>query len=92
MANLFTFFLINIYGPNRDEPDWFQTLFNKVENITNGTEIWTGDWNVALSDNDIYNYSHLRNQHANSIINNFMKKTGLIDMWHTLNPDRKRFT
>ena len=43
ITNLFTFFLINVYGPNRDEPEWLQTLFNKVENITNGTEIWTGD-------------------------------------------------
>ena len=30
VANLFTFFIINIYGPNRDEPDWYQTLFDKV--------------------------------------------------------------
>ena len=39
VTNLYTFFLIDIYGPNRDDPDWFSTLFNKVRNVSNGTEI-----------------------------------------------------
>ena len=91
-ANPFTFFLINLYGPNRDEPEWFQTLFNKVENLTNGTEIWTGDWNVALSDKNIYNYSNLRNHQSNCGIIKHMDRTGLIDIWRVLDPERKRFT
>ena len=92
VTNLYPFFLINVYGPNRDDPDWFSTLFSKVTNLSNGSEIWTGDWNVALSELDIYNYPQLRNKQANMTINKFIKKSGLIDIWHTLYPNRKRFT
>ena len=51
-----------------------------------------GDWNVALSELDIYNYPQLRNKQANLTINNFIEKSGLIDIWRTLYPNRKRFT
>ena len=92
VANLFTFFIINIYGPNRDEPGWYQTLFDKIEKISNGTEIWTGDWNAALSINDTYNYLQLRNHLSSSTINKHIERSGLIDIWRTQFPERKRFT
>ena len=77
---------------HKDEPGWFNTLFNIMKSISNNCEIWTWDWNAALSDNDIYNYTTLRNPLASQIINNFSNKTGLIDIWRIQNPDRKRFT
>ena len=92
ITNLFTFFFINVYGPNRDDPEWFNILFDKVGILTNGTEIWTGDWNVALSENDFYNYSKLRNHLSSNTINNFMDRTGLLDIWRMQYPTRKRFT
>ena len=92
IVNLITFFIINLYAPNKDEPDWFNSLFDIIEPISNNCEIWTGDWNAALSKNDIYNYPTLRNPLASQTINNFINRTGLIDIWRTQNPDRKRFT
>ena len=74
IINLITFFIINVYAPNKDEPEWFNNLFNIMEPISNNYEIWTGDWNAALSDNDIYNYTTLRNPFASQTINNFISK------------------
>ena len=92
IINLITLFIINIYAPNKDDLDWFNNLFNIMEPISNNCEIWTGDWNAALSDNDIYNYATLRNPLASQTINNFINKTGLIDIWRIQHSDRKRFT
>ena len=89
---MITFFIINIYAPNKDDPDWFNNLFNIMEPISNNCEIWTGDWNAALSDNDIYNYTTLRHSLASQTINNYINKTGLIDIWRIQHSERKRFT
>ena len=92
IINLITLLVINVYAPNRDDPDWFNALFDINQPISNNCEIWTGDWNAALSNNDIYNYPQLRNPLASQTINNFMNKTGLLDIWRIQNPERKRFT
>ena len=92
ITNLINVFIINVYAPNRDDPVWFSTLFDKVKAISNNCEIWTGDWNAALSESDIYNYAKLRNPLASRVINNFISTHNLSDIWRMLNPNRKRFT
>ena len=92
ITNLINVFIINLYAPNRDDPVWFTTLFDKVKSVSNNCEIWTGDWNAALSEIDIYNYAKLRNPMACQAINNFMSKTNLSDIWRMQNLKRKRFT
>ena len=92
ITNLINVFIINVYAPNKDDPGWFEKLSKKVQSISNNCEIWTGDWNAALSDTDIYNYSKLRNPLASQTINDFKFKTGLIDVWRIQNLNRKRFT
>ena len=92
IVNLINVFIINLYAPNRDDPVWFTTLFDKVKSISNKCEIWTGDWNAALSEIDIYNYAKLRNPMASQVINKFISKTNLSDIWIMQNLTRKRFT
>ena len=92
IANLINVIIINLYAPNRDDPVWFTSLFDKVKSISNNCEIWTGDWNAALSETDIYNYAKLRNPMASQVINNFISTHNLSDIWRMQNPSRKRFT
>ena len=47
ITNLRTMFLINVYAPNKDDPTWFQNLFQNVQNLSNNNEIWVRDWNVS---------------------------------------------
>ena len=84
--------IINLYAPNKDEPDWFNTLFKKVNDFSFENEIWVGDWNVALSDLDRYNYNRVRNLQSNSIIKDHLSKHNLIDIWRVQNSERKRYT
>ena len=80
ITHLRNIFLINIYGPNSDEPAWFLNPFQKVQKISNDNEIWVGDWNVSLTDLDNYNYVKARNTKSNIIINNFIKNYTMSDI------------
>ena len=92
IINLAKNFIINLYGPNTDDPTWFADLFDRVRNISNDNEIWVGDWNVSLSTLDNYNYVKQRNPSAKKKINEFLNTNNMIDIWRLQNPDRKRFT
>ena len=92
IINLGKFFLINLYGPNKDDPSWFAELFKAVKKISNDNEIWVGDWNVSLSELDNHNYTKQRNLKANKTINDFIKNHQMADIWRIQNPLRKRFT
>ena len=64
--------LINVYGPNRDTPDFYLSIKNKIieNNLTN--IIWGGDWNLVLNPNlDLMNYRNNNNQRAQeTVLNN----------------------
>ena len=36
IVNLMTVFLINIYAPNRDDPEWFSNHFEQVQVLIRG--------------------------------------------------------
>ena len=40
--------LVNIYGPNRDDIDFFNNLMDQIEELTNENRIIGGDFNVIL--------------------------------------------
>ena len=41
------FTLINLYGPNKDTPNFFDNIINTVETIGNNKIIICGDFNVV---------------------------------------------
>ena len=67
-------------------------LDEKVNDLSFENEIWVGDWNVALTDLDRYNYNKVCNPQANSAIKDFLSKHNLIDIWRIQNLERKRYT
>ena len=51
------FTLINIYGPNIDQPKFYEHIFHIIDSINNSTFIWCGDFNLVLnSELDYDNY------------------------------------
>ena len=81
--------LITIYAPNSDDSVWSSNLLEKVQKIRNNCEIWAGDLNVPLSENDIYNYPKLGNPKSSKLIKDTIFKSGLIHIWRSQNIDRK---
>ena len=84
--------IVNIYGPNHDDPELLKELFAKSEDFQSDFLIYAGDWNVALEENDRYNYKCERNSKNISFIKQQMLEKNLIDIWRLQNPNEKRFT
>lgn len=85
--------LINLYGPNEDNPQFYRTLKEKYSEYENDFLIICGDWNLVLNPEiDTFNYRHTNNPKARQIVSNLMDEDDLIDIWRIMNEDKKCFT
>ncbi len=54
-----------IYGPNVDDPTFFNNIETIIESMGNKSILLGGDWNVVQNFNlDTLNYKHNNNQNA----------------------------
>ena len=85
--------LVVLYGPNEDDPTFFETIFDHLIRTDNTTFIIAGDLNVVLDyDMDCKNYQGRNNPLSQNIIKDKMQTLGLIDIWRLNNPDKKHYT
>lgn len=86
--------LVNLYGPNKDHPDFFHTIQKKVENIwPTNIVIMGGDWNLVLDPSvDYHNYKHNNNINSQETVIDMLTKMELVDIWRELNPEILRYT
>jgi len=91
-ANNNRFTLVDIYGPNRDEPEFFHALREKL--ITHDQSmILCGDWNVVTDyDMDTANLRNRNNPKARNALIDLMDEFCLQDVWRMHHPTEKRFT
>lgn len=84
--------LVNIYGPNEDNPVFFEKLFILIASL-HGTVIMAGDFNCTL-DPLLDRSSGVDGSHSQSRrkIKQFIKDLNLCDPWRTLNPLKKEFS
>ena len=52
IENSFTITLVNLYGPNRDDPNFYNEIGNLIEDIETYFVIICGDWNVVQDFNE----------------------------------------
>ena len=57
--------LINIYGPNRDTPNFYEKLKKDITDFNNELVILTGDFNLTMNPEvDTKNYININNPRA----------------------------
>jgi exonuclease III len=85
--------LVAVYGPNRDDPTFYQSLQSKIEIIGN-TSVIIGDyWNVPLNyEIDTENYVNKNNPKAQQKIQALMAELDLLDVWRKNNPSVKHYS
>jgi exonuclease III len=84
--------LVVVYGPNRDDPTFYQSLQSKIEMIGNTSVIIGGDWNVPFKyEIDTAKYVNKNKPKAQQKINALMANLDLIDVWRKNNPSAKRY-
>lgn len=84
--------LINIYGPNRDEPGFYQDILNNIIAYENPV-ILAGDFNLVLNpDIDLHDYINVNNPKARDQVLNMMFECNLLDVWRELNLEKYQYT
>lgn len=91
--NKYNITLVNLYGPNRDDQDFYSNVGNIIEEFGNEFVILCGDWNVVQDFMlDCHNYVKENNPKNRIEIQNLKNKFNLVDPWRVNNPTSKKFT
>ena len=85
--------LVHVYGPNRDSPEFYDTVEEHVSEMGLSDIIMGGDWNLVLDPNTDYcNYKHVNNPLSRDRVEDMISNLDLTDIWRDLNAVCKRFT
>ena len=82
------FTLASIYGPNIDNPGFFQTVSEKIAELDNNSVVWCGDFNFVLNPKlDYKNYKTINNKNAREKLLEIMSERHLIDPYRDAHPE-----
>ena len=82
--------LINLYGPNVDNPEFFKKISSYIDDIGNTDIIICGDYNCVINPElDYYNYKGINNAKARNEVLNLINEKFLIDAFRENCPTTK---
>ena len=85
--------LLNIYGPNTDDPNFFVEMEKYLSKHDQSYIIWCGDFNLTLNPKlDSYNYVTINNPRSRIILLDIINRLNLADAYRYFHPISKRFT
>ena len=85
--------IINIYGPNTDDPNFFDLVRTKIDMWPNNAIIMAGDYNVVQDYTmDTLNINQRNNPKAHEKVNELKETLDLYDPWRQQHPVTKMFT
>ena len=84
--------LINIYGPNKDEPHFYKDILTDILEFGNPV-IMAGDFNLVLNpEQDTFQYANINNPKAREVVMDMLIELSLIDVWRELNIEKFQYT
>ena len=85
--------LVNIYGPNRDKPNFYDNLKTEITEFNTDFVITVGDFNLVLNqEKDTKNYTLVNNPRAKEKVLDLCAELNLIDIWRDLHIEKKQYT
>ena len=85
--------LATVYGPNKDDPSFFESLQRKLKEFRNNDIIINGDWNLLLNpQKDGLNYKHVNNPNARNKVLKMITELNLYDVWRDENLEKRIYT
>ena len=85
--------IINIYGPNKDDPNFYRVIAEKIQASDYDDLIWCGDFNMTLNlELDSFNYVSLNNSKARGVVNNLIEETNIVDLFRFCHSNTRRYT
>ena len=88
-----TYLLGSIYGPNKDEPQFYQQLEEILDNSECDHVLLGGDFNFVINaERDSFGYVHEYNINAKKKFASVCNKHNLTDIWRYQNPTQQAYT
>jgi hypothetical protein len=85
--------LVTVYGPNTDEPEFYDNIFSIIDRFGNDSFTICGDLNLVLDPVlDYHNYKTINNRKARDKLLHHMSQRELFDPYREFNPELKRYT
>ena len=85
--------IYNVYAPNKDDPNIFDTFFTKVNNFSNANQILGGDWNLVLNNLlDKDGGPSYANRKSKERLKSYINFFNLTDIFCITNPKKKVYT
>ena len=85
--------LINIYGPNKDDVNFYNSIQGNLNDSEQNYILWCGDFNMTLNPAlDSHNYSNINNPHSRTTTLDIINDYNLIDLYRYFNPQTRRYT
>ena len=85
--------MVNICGPNRDDPNFFKQLKQPILEAGNTNILIGGDRNLLLEPEvDGTNYKNVNKQNARVEVCNMIAELNLYDIWREEHPEVRKFT
>ena len=82
----------SVYRHNTDQPAFYNSLFECIEQTGVDLKILAGDFNTTLNVIDRSDASRLKNYQVAETIRTSMSTMSLIDVWQVVNPDKPGYT
>jgi len=85
--------LCNIYGPNKEDPEFFLKTYDMIENANTDNILWGGDFNLILDpEMDKEGGNPFSKPIARKALQTLMIQEKLVDIWRKTNPKHKQYT
>ena len=85
--------LVNVYAPNEDDPVFFKSLYDHLQDFEGDEILIGGDFNLVLDiTKDKMGGLAKTHHNAHKAINEICENLDLVDAWRVLNPDARRYT
>ena len=87
------FTLINIYGPNTDQPEFFDLIKEWIIEFENENFVICGDFNLVQNPTlDTFNYKNINHPKARKRLMQIMLDLNIIDYYRVIFPKKRSFT
>ena len=88
-----SYLLVNVYGPNKDEPDFYKRLGTSIGKFDFQHIIVAGDFNFVMNpEKDSLNYINENNINAKQIFLEITDKHDMVDAWRHVHTDDRNYT
>lgn len=85
--------LVNIEGPYKDCPEFFQSISDIILNFEGEFVVTAGDFNLVQNPNlDYFNFNHFINQKSRDTVLNMKGGNSVIDLRRTKYETLRRYT